>query len=48
MSVSDGARLLRSRPSTELRYADFLRVSLAITGGLEAGRDSVHDAFRLR
>jgi RNA polymerase sigma factor (sigma-70 family) len=28
-----------------LRYPDFLRTAAAITGGVEGGRDAVHDAF---
>jgi RNA polymerase sigma-70 factor (ECF subfamily) len=45
MGVSDNSRLAELEAVYEARLDDFVRAAAAITGGLESGRDAVHDAF---
>lgn len=45
MGVSDNSRLPELEAVYEARLDDFVRAAAAITGGLESGRDAVHDAF---
>jgi len=40
-----GASLIDLESAYRGRYPDLLRVATAITGGVESGRDAVHDAF---
>jgi RNA polymerase sigma factor (sigma-70 family) len=43
--MDEGARLAAIEAVYRSRFADFLRVSTAITGNAESGRDAVHEAF---
>ena len=43
--MSGGAGLAEIEGLYRSRFADFLRVSTAITGSLESGRDAVHEAM---
>lgn len=43
--MSEGASLVEIEDLYRARFADFLRVSTAITGSVERGRDAVHDAM---
>jgi RNA polymerase sigma factor (sigma-70 family) len=45
MWVSEEATLAKIEAVYRSRFADFLRVSTAITGSLESGRDAVHEAM---
>jgi RNA polymerase sigma factor (sigma-70 family) len=45
MSVSRNPRLAELEAIYEVRLDEFVRAAAAITGGLESGRDAVHDAF---
>jgi RNA polymerase sigma-70 factor, ECF subfamily len=44
-SVRNGASLDEIEKVYRTRFPDFLRTAAAIAGGLDAGRDAVHDAF---
>jgi RNA polymerase sigma factor (sigma-70 family) len=43
--AGSGASLIDLENAYRGRYPDLLRVATAITGGVESGRDAVHDAF---
>lgn len=45
MRVSEGATLAEIEALYRSRFADFLRVSSAMSGSLESGRDAVHEAM---
>ena len=43
--TESGASLIDLESAYRNRYPDLLRVASAISGGIESGRDAVHDAF---